>query len=260
VIHSRLRSWQSSICSYGRSGLCARVDHFVFWLTMSVSGVMNGLLLVNKPIGISSFDVIRVLRRQTGVRKIGHAGTLDPLASGLMLMLFGTATKQAQMLTKLDKRYVAQITLGATSSTGDGEGDKTPVSSAIPALEDVLGALKGLTGAITQVPPVYSAIKINGQEAYKHARAGRQVEIPPRQVTIYENTLIDYRYPIIQLESKVSSGTYIRTLAEDLGAALKTGAYLSGLVRTEVGEYSLDEAAVLEEADAAMVEQRLIDL
>ena len=124
---------------------------------------MNGLLLVNKPLGITSFDVIRRLRRQTGVRKIGHAGTLDPLASGLMLLMFGTGCKQAMTYTKLDKSYLAQITLGATSTTGDGEGEKTHVSDRQPTLEELETALAKLTGEISQTPPVYSAIKINGQ-------------------------------------------------------------------------------------------------
>jgi tRNA pseudouridine55 synthase len=210
---------------------------------------VNGLLLVDKPLGITSFDVIRHLRRQTGVRKIGHAGTLDPLATGLMLMLFGTACKQAMSLTKLDKRYSAELTLGANSTTGDAEGDKLPVSDIKPSKEDVLDALAQFRGEITQIPSIYSAIKINGQEAYKHARAGRSVEMPSRQVTVYELELISYDYPIVKLEAKVSSGTYIRSLAEDLGAALKTGAYLSRLVRTEVGEYKLADAIQLEDCD-----------
>lgn len=221
---------------------------------------MDGLLLINKPIGITSFDVIRQLRRRTGVRKIGHAGTLDPLASGLMLMLFGTGCKQAQRLTKLDKRYVAEIKLGATSSTGDNEGEKTLVSDHVPTEAEVVAALARLTGEITQTPPVYSAIKIGGQEAYKHARAGREVEMPSRQVTVYENRLVRYEYPIIELDTRVSSGTYIRTLAEDLGGLLGTGAYLSGLTRTEVGTYRLDEALVLDEVDAAVAEQHRMSL
>ncbi len=221
---------------------------------------MNGLLLIDKPIGITSFDVIRRLRKVTGVRKIGHAGTLDPLASGLMLMLFGTACKQAEALTKLDKRYVAQVTLGATSTTGDGEGEKTAVSDTAAAKEAILEALERLSGHITQVPPVYSAIKIDGKEAYKYARAGRTVEIPARPVVIYENKLVSYEYPIVELEAKVSSGTYIRTLAEDLGEILGTGAYLSGLVRTEVGKYRLGEALVLDEVEAASLEQHLRDV
>ncbi|HVQ43670.1 MAG TPA: tRNA pseudouridine(55) synthase TruB [Candidatus Saccharimonadia bacterium] len=216
---------------------------------------INGLLLIDKPVGLSSFDVIRRLRRQTGVRKIGHAGTLDPLATGMMLMLFGAACKRAEVLTKLDKRYVAQITLGATSSTGDGEGEKTLVSAAVPDRAAVATAIAQLTGMITQTPPVYSAIKIGGKEAYKRARAGETVVMPSRQVTVYENVLTRYDYPVVELEAKVSSGTYIRTLAEDLGALLETGAYLSGLVRTEVGEYRLTEAQ-----DLALVEAKNVRL
>ncbi len=221
---------------------------------------LNGLLLINKPIGISSFDVIRALRRQTGARKIGHAGTLDPLASGLMLLLFGAACKQAELLTKLDKSYLGQITLGANSTTGDNEGEKTPVSDLVPAEAEVLAALSELTGEITQTPSKYSAIKIDGKEAYKRARAGEEVKMPSRQVTVYSNELVDYKYPIIELNSSVSSGTYIRSLAEDLGGLLGTGGYLSGLVRTKVGNYGLDEAQVLDEVDFAVAEQHLLDI
>ncbi len=221
---------------------------------------MNGLLLVDKPLGITSFDVIRRLRRQTGVRKIGHAGTLDPLATGLMLMLFGSACKQAMSLTKLDKRYRAELTLGANSTTGDAEGEKLAVSDRVPTKDEVIASLAKFRGEITQTPSIYSAIKINGQEAYKHARAGREVDMPSRQVTVHELELISYDYPIIKLDAKVSSGTYIRSLAEDLGAALKTGAYLSGLVRTEVGEYSLADAVALDGSDAETVSSRIVDL
>jgi tRNA pseudouridine55 synthase len=221
---------------------------------------MNGLLLVNKPIGVTSFDVIRRLRRVTGVRKMGHAGTLDPLASGLMLVLFGAACKRAQTLSKLDKRYGAEVRLGVASTTGDGEGEKTAVSGRVPGRGVGEAAVARLTGELTQVPPAYSAIKINGREAYKRARAGEVVEMPSRRVMVYEHKLIHYDYPVVELEAKVSSGTYIRTLAEDLGKLLETGAYLSGLVRTEVGSYRLDTAVVLDEATVATVQQHLIDL
>jgi tRNA pseudouridine55 synthase len=194
------------------------------------------------------------------VRKIGHAGTLDPLASGLMLVLFGKACKQAGVLTKLDKRYIAEIRLGATSTTGDNEGEKTAVSDRQPSRVEVEAVLKQLTGEIEQVPSVYSAIKIRGKEAYKRARAGEAVEIPARRVIVHGNRLVNYEYPQVELDTKVSSGTYIRTLAQDLGEILGTGAYLTGLVRTEVGEYSLDEAIVLDDADAAAVELRLRDI
>ncbi len=217
----------------------------------------NGLLLVNKPVGISSFDVIRALRRITHWRKIGHAGTLDPAASGLMLMLFGQACKQAQTFTKLDKRYQAEVTLGATSSTGDREGELTSVSDNVPSQDEVEAALAQLTGEISQTPPAYSAIKINGQEAYKRVRAGETVDMPSRIVQVYENHLLGYTYPVVQLECQVSSGTYIRTLAADLGDLLQTGAYLSALVRTEVGDYSLTEAVQLEGLTPEAINQAL---
>lgn len=221
---------------------------------------MNGLLLVNKPVGLSSFDVIRRLRRSTGVRKIGHAGTLDPLASGLMLVLFGTACKQAGRLTKLDKRYLAQVRLGAISTTGDDEGTKSAVSSRVPERAEVEAALAQLTGEITQTPPAYSAIKIGGREAYKRARAGEKVEMPSRQVHIYDNRLVRYEYPVVELDAQVSSGTYIRTLAEDLGRLLGTGAYLSGLVRSEIGEYRLGNALALDEATTDKMAEKLMNI
>lgn len=228
--------------------------------TPNSSQNLNGLLLVNKPLGITSFDVIRRLRRSTGARKIGHAGTLDPLATGLMLILFGTACKQAMSLTKLDKRYEAQITLGANSTTGDAEGEKTPVSDTVPGAPEIMEALGKLTGDVSQVPPIYSAIKIGGQEAYKHARAGRSVQMPSRQVTIFSNVPTRYEYPILNLNIHVSSGTYVRTIAEDLGKILGTGAYLSGLVRTEVGKYRLDDAITLDDSQLDNVRTRLIEL
>lgn len=222
------------------------------------SPAYSGLLLVDKPVGISSFDVIRQLRRITGFRKIGHAGTLDPAASGLMLMLFGPACKQAAQFSKLDKRYAAEVTLGAQSSTGDREGVLTPGAAHRPSEADIRAALVRLTGEITQAPPVYSAIKIHGQEAYKRARAGEVVEMPLRRVVIYENSLVRYGYPLIELNCRVSSGTYIRTVAEDLGKLLGTGAYLSALVRTQVANFDLDKAVKLDELTAEAVSAQLI--
>lgn len=220
---------------------------------------MNGLLVVNKPKGITSFDVIRKLRQITGERKIGHTGTLDPMATGVMIMLFGAATKQAGNYSKLGKSYTAEMTLGATSSTGDAEGELTAVSGNQPTEEQVKAVLGQFVGSITQTPPIYSAIKINGQEAYKRARRGESVEMPSRQVTINSLELIDYDYPIIKLEADVSSGTYIRTLAEDIGSKLGTGAYLSGLVRTRVGDYSLDDAVTLGDSPET-IQNRLLTI
>jgi tRNA pseudouridine55 synthase len=213
----------------------------------------DGILLLNKPTGISSFDCIRKLRKTTGVRKIGHAGTLDPAASGLMLMLFGSACKQAQVFSKLDKTYLAEITLGAISSTGDREGELVKKDGAVvPLVGEVEAVLAELTGEITQIPSMYSAIKINGQEAYKRARRGEVVVMPSRKVSVYELRIVKYEYPILIVGASVSSGTYIRSLAADIGENLSTGAYLSKLVRTRVGNYTLDQAVELD-LDASTV-------
>jgi tRNA pseudouridine55 synthase len=217
----------------------------------------NGLLLIDKPAGITSFDIIRILRRNTGVRKIGHAGTLDPAATGLMLMLFGTATKQASRFSGLDKTYVAEMTLGATSTTGDREGEITKVSTRQLSQTRVQAALQHFVGEITQTPSQYSAIKVGGVRAYKLARAGKDVAMPSRQVTVHEIKLLGYDYPRVRFEVKVSSGTYIRTLAEDIGQQLKTGAYLSALQRTQIGQYNLDYASSLDAVDVANFASKL---
>lgn len=218
---------------------------------------MNGLLLVNKPAGVTSFDCIRKLRRTTGVKKIGHAGTLDPAATGLMLILFGTACKQASSFSKLDKTYTAQIELGKNSTTGDREGELTNISERQPELAEIERTLKKFIGEITQTPSKYSAIKIDGQEAYKRARRGEEVVMPSRQVTINAIDLLSYTYPYLEISADVSSGTYIRSLAEDIGKDIGTGAYLSSLKRTSVGDYDLEDAIELDSAD---IEQNLISL
>lgn len=220
---------------------------------------MNGLLLVNKPAGISSFDCIRKLRRTTGVKKIGHAGTLDPAATGLMLILFGTACKQASSFSKLDKTYTARIELGKNSTTGDREGELINVNNRIPEKDEIERTLELFKGEITQTPSKYSAIKIDGQEAYKRARRGEEVVMPSRQVTINAIELLSYKYPYLEISADVSSGTYIRSLAEDIGKELGTGAYLSALERTRVGEYDLEDAVELD-IGSEKVEQSLICL
>jgi len=217
----------------------------------------SGLLLIDKPAGISSFDIIRALRRQTGVRKIGHAGTLDPAATGLMIMLVGTATKQASRFSGLDKTYLAELTLGATSTTGDREGELTRVSDRQPTAAELEAALQHFRGDITQTPSPYSAIKVNGQRAYQLARAGKTVEMPPRQVTVHTLKLLGYTYPTARFEARVSSGTYIRTLAEDIGRNLGTGAYLSALQRTSIGEFTLSQAKELNSITVANLEHHL---
>lgn len=182
--------------------------------------------------------------------KVGHTGTLDPLATGLLILLIGkNYTRRASELAKLDKTYEVTAELGQTSSTGDAEGEKTVVSSTTPSQQAVLEALERLTGQLQQVPPAYSALKVDGQRAYNLARAGKTVALEPRQVTIYNNELISYGYPLLRFTSKVSSGTYIRSLVEDIGNELKTGAYTAALRRTKVGNFSLEQAANLDDKD-----------
>lgn len=207
----------------------------------------SGILLVDKPAGITSFDCIRRLRKQLGVKKIGHAGTLDPMATGLMIFLVGSSTKLATSFLKHDKSYDAEITLGLNSSTGDKEGELTAISEKIPIQAEVEAAMAKFTGLIKQTPPAYSAIKIDGKAAYKRARSGEQVEIPEREVTIHSLKLVSYEYPVIKVSTNVSSGTYIRTLAEDIGKSLGTGAYLSNLRRTTIGDFNIDQAKPLED-------------
>lgn len=203
----------------------------------------EGIWPVYKPVGISSFGLVARIRRLTGVRKVGHAGTLDPQAEGLMIILVGKDyTRQADSFLKLDKTYEVEATLGLVSSTGDREGEFSQVSHDAPSRQAVELALKAFEGDIMQTPPAYSAIKIDGQRAYKLARAGKEVVIEPRQVRINNIKLLEYSYPRVHFTVDVSSGTYIRSLVEDIGAHLGVGAYMSALKRTRVGKYSLAEA------------------
>jgi tRNA pseudouridine55 synthase len=213
---------------------------------------VQGILLIDKPKGWTSFDVVNYVRKQVAQAlgkkpkntKVGHTGTLDPLATGLLVLLVGKDyTRRATELTKLDKTYEVTMKLGWVSTTGDDEGEKKAVSTTVPTQEAVLEALAAFQGQIQQTPPAYSAMKVNGQRAYQLARAGKVVELEARPVTIYANTLTTYEYPFVRFTSEVGSGTYIRSLVEDLGRELGTGAYMSDLRRTRVGQFSLDDAA-----------------
>lgn len=205
---------------------------------------MDSVLLIDKPKEWTSFDVVgkvrSMLRQKTGQKvKVGHAGTLDPLATGLLIVLVGKATKQQDSFMKQYKVYEVAMKLGQTSTTADVEGEKTDVSDRQPNFTEVQQAIQRFIGNISQVPPAYSAIKINGQRAYRLARAGKEVVIEPRNVTIYAIEQIEYEYPMITFTAKVSSGTYIRSLVTDIGGVLKTGAYMTDLRRTKIGEYDV---------------------
>lgn len=210
------------------------------------------VLLIDKPAGMTSFGVVARVRRklseQLGKKaKVGHTGTLDPFATGLMIIVTGKECRNAMSYSKLDKEYEATIRLGQTSSTGDPEGEITETSSIKPSREAVEAALERFRGDITQRPPIFSAIKINGRRAYDLARKGEAVEIPERSVTVFSLELLDYTYPYVRIRTHVSSGTYIRSLAVDIGNVLKTGAYCVELRRTKVAEYDVRDAVNLDE-------------
>lgn len=177
--------------------------------------------------------------------KVGHTGTLDPFATGLMILVIGDECKRAGVYTKLDKWYDATIVLGSSSTTGDPEGEITRVSDHIPSRQQIDETVAQFRGEITQRPPIFSAIKIAGQRAYDLARAGKLVEIPERQVTVYQLEVLDYTYPAVTIRTHVSSGTYIRSLAVDIGAALGTGAYCRDLKRTQIAQWSVADAKSL---------------
>ena len=215
----------------------------------------NDIMLIDKPAGWTSFDVVAKLRgmrraafKAQGITptkrqlRVGHAGTLDPFATGLLVILLGDATKRSDEFLKQDKTYEATVTLGATSNTGDTEGELTRISDDQPTDAAVEAAISTFTGVIAQTPPAYSAIKINGQRAYKLARKGQEVEMPSRQVTIHSLEMVEYSYPELKIRTHVSSGTYIRSLAEDIGRELGTGAYCSALRRTVIGELKIEDA------------------
>lgn len=218
---------------------------------------------MDKPAGLSSFAVVARIRRvyteQVRARavslgqnapkraKVGHAGTLDPFATGLLICLLGKGTKKAQDFLKLDKCYDATICLGATSTTGDIEGRilETGSSRGLLRQRELESAVKSFQGQITQRVPAYSAIKINGQRAYKLARQGKAPEMPERKVQIYDIKIKSYDWPYLKISCHVSSGTYIRTLGEDIGKKLGVGGYLTELRRTKIGNYDIKDAITL---------------
>jgi tRNA pseudouridine55 synthase len=220
---------------------------------------MDGFLLIDKPEGITSHDVVDRLRRVTGVRRIGHAGTLDPFATGLLIVGVGRgATKRLSEIMGKDKIYEAVAALGATSDTQDKTGIVTErkvkrevrKDGAWPNEAEVKKAMAAFTGRISQVPPMYSAKKVGGRKLYELARAGQEIERKPVEVTIREFAITEYSPPRLGLRVRCSSGTYVRTLAHDLGAALGTGAYLEELRRTAIGDFRVENALKLDAVTA----------
>lgn len=210
----------------------------------------DGIILMDKPAGMTSFGVVarvrRVLSEQAGKKvKVGHCGTLDPFATGLLILCVGQECKNAGEYMKRDKVYEATVRLGQTSSTGDPEGDIVDVSTEQPSLLEIEAVLEKFRGEIEQTPPMHSAIKIDGQRAYHLARQGKEVDMPSRKVTVHNLEVVDYSYPELKIRTHVSSGTYIRSLAQDIGEALGTGAYCTELRRISIAEWNVTDAKSL---------------
>jgi tRNA pseudouridine55 synthase len=218
--------------------------------------MIDGALLVDKPLGVTSNFVLQKVKRLLGAAKAGHAGTLDPLAAGLLIALFGEATKFAGMLLDSEKEYRATLKLGETTATGDAEGKVLQSRPVNVTRQDVDTALSRFRGEIEQVPPMHSALKRDGVPLYKLARRGESVERAPRRVRILDLELIDFKNSFVAIRVRCSKGTYVRTLAEDIGAALGTGAHLAGLRRTGSGRFRVEGAVALPDLESMTVEQR----
>ncbi|ALF21692.1 tRNA pseudouridine(55) synthase TruB [Fusobacterium animalis] len=210
---------------------------------------MEGIIVVNKPKGITSFDVIRKLKKILKTKKIGHTGTLDPLATGIMLVCVGRATKLASDLEAKDKIYIADFDIGYATDTYDIEGKKIAENTIEISKENLEQSIKKFIGNIKQVPPMYSAIKIDGNKLYHLARKGIEVERPKRDVTIEYINLLDFKDNKVKIETKVSKGCYIRSLIYDIGQDLGTYATMTALQRKQVGDYSLENSYSLEQIE-----------
>lgn len=211
---------------------------------------MEGIININKPKGITSFDVIRKLRKILSIKKIGHTGTLDPMATGVLLVCVGKVTKLAQDIEASSKEYVAEFELGYKTDTYDIEGVITDRKEDFSVTEtELLSVLKKFIGNIEQIPPMYSAIKINGQKLYDLARKGETVEREPRKVKIEKIELLEFDGKKAKIKCSVSKGTYIRSLIYDIGEELKTFAVMTALTRTQVGEETLEKSYTFEEIE-----------
>lgn len=216
---------------------------------------MEGVININKPLGMTSHDVVAQLRRILDMKRIGHTGTLDPEATGVLPVCVGKATKITELLTAAQKQYVARVQLGIVTDTQDATGEVLRTSPVTAEKEEVLQALKSFEGEISQIPPMYSAIKVDGKKLYELAREGKEIEREPRRITIYGIKLLDFDLEnhCFTMRVDCSKGTYIRTLCQDIGEALGCGAHMAGLTRTRSGQFQIENSITLEE-----VEQRIM--
>lgn len=208
---------------------------------------MNGIIIIDKPLGRTSHDMVYEMRKVTGIKKIGHTGTLDPMATGVLPVCIGSATKMADMLTLSDKSYIAELVLGRTTDTQDADGKVLTECKVNCSEEEIRCAVNSFVGEIEQVPPMYSAIKQNGKKLYELARQGIEVERKPRKVTINSIDILEINGERVKIDVSCSKGTYIRTLCEDIGKKLGVGAYMNTLRRTRTGQFTIEESHTLSE-------------
>jgi tRNA pseudouridine55 synthase len=214
--------------------------------TDNIKNVVSGVLVVDKPVGLTSHDVVQIIRRGTGIRRAGHTGTLDPRASGVLVILIGPAVRLSEYVSASDKRYQATIRMGTSTDTYDSEGTVTSSASADNISEEEFNEiLQKFVGEIEQVPPPFSAVKVKGRRAYDIAREGEEIDLEPRIINVYSLEILEWSPPEAVIDVYCSSGTYVRSLANDLGKALGTGAYLVGLRRTKSGRFTLRDAVPL---------------
>ena len=223
---------------------------------------LSGFILIDKPAGITSHDVVNKLRKITNIKKIGHCGTLDPFATGLLLLAISReSTKKLVNFTKLDKKYIAKLKFGVETDTYDKKGQITKKYDCTKLKrKNIKEILKKFHGEQLQVPPMFSAKKINGQKLYKLARNGQTTERRPTKITIYTISIKKYKWPYLTFEIKCSSGTYIRSIAHDLGRKLNCGAYLEELRRTEIDKYKIKKAAKLERLNSTNISKKIFNI
>ncbi len=216
-----------------------------------LKNAISGVLVIDKPVGMTSHDVVQVVRKGTNIRRAGHTGTLDPRASGVLIVLVGPAVRLSEYVSASDKRYQAVITLGKTTDTYDEDGMQTSSNPVEISEEQFEKELMTFVGDIEQVPPPYSAVKVNGRKAYEMARQGEEVDLSPRIISVYSLELLEWAPPEVVIDIFCSSGTYVRSLAHDLGDRLGCGATLTGLRRTKSGRFTLRDAVPLRKLNEA---------
>ncbi len=215
-----------------------------------------GLIVVDKPVGPTSHQVVSLVRRGARIRKVGHAGTLDPRASGVLILCLGAATRLSEYLSTASKCYEALIRFGTSTDTYDADGAFVRSTGTAPSLEAIRDTLPDFRGSIDQLPPPYSAIKVKGTKAYELARQGREVELKARRVTIYRLEILSFESPDLSVLIDCSAGTYVRSLAHDLGERLSTGAHLAALRRTMAGPFSIDDAVPLAKLEVGFMTEK----